>query len=405
MNRNVIIVVTLDTKGEEASYLRDIMNRKGISSRVIDVGVLGKPSFQPDITREAVASRLSLTMEEIRSWNDEERAVKAMSDGASRIIQELHEQGAISGLIALGGSMGTSIALPIMKMLPMGIPKLMVSTVAFTPFIRPEFVSKDLILMQSVADMWGLNRITREMLEIASLMIAGAADRKESKTVDKPLIAISSLGGAACRFVFDVKPLLEQKGFEVAVFHATGMQGKAMEELIGEGMIDGVLDLCPYEIINELCGGSCSAGPLRMEAAGRRGIPQVIGASALGFFDWAGPPETFPEKYRGRIWNKHNDLSWEIKASRDEMIQVAKIMASKLNKSAGPVAVLIPGGGFSERDKPGAVFYDPGNNKAFMDTLRTHIKPGIEYVELSCHANDPEYSQMAVKLLLEMLNR
>jgi uncharacterized protein (UPF0261 family) len=401
--RTVLILATLDTKGEEAKYLKDIIEAKGHRVKVMDVGILGEPRFSPDIKREEVAGRVFKRMEEIISWQNEDRAVKTMSKGASELVKELYLQGELDGIVALGGSMGTSIALPAMKVLPLGVPKLMVSTVAFTPFIRPEFVSKDLVMMQSVADMWGLNEITREVLENAALMISGAVEKKQVSKGKKPLIGISTLGGAVCRYVFNAKPLLEEKGYEVAVFHATGMQGRTFEELIDQGLIDGVLDLCPYEVINELCGGSCSAGPHRMEAAARRGIPQVVGPAALGFFDWAGPPETFPPQYRGRKWNKHNDLSWEIKASTEEMKKVSEIIAEKLNSSQGPVAVLIPNEGFSERDRPGGVFYDPDNNQAFITALKKKLSPKIKWEELDCHANDPEYASRAVLLLTEMM--
>ena len=403
MTSTVLILATLDTKGEEAGYLKEVIEGRGCRGRVMDVGILGEPLFEPGIKRQEVAAAVSGGMEEIVSWRDEERAVKAMSEGASILVKKLYSRGELDGIIALGGTMGTSIALPVMKVLPLGVPKLMVSTVAFTSFIRPELVSKDLVMMQSVADMWGLNRITREILGNAALMIAGAAGRKQVSGEKRPLIGISTLGGAVLTYVFTAKPLLEEKGYEVAVFHATGMQGRALEELIDQGLIDGVLDLCPYEIINELCGGTCNAGPNRMEAAARRGIPQVVGTAAMGFFDWPGPPETFPPQYKGRVWKKHNDLSWEIKASSDEMTRVAEIIAGKLNNAKGPVVVLIPRGGFSDRDRPGGVFYDPDNNELFIKTLKKNLGSEIKVEELDCHINDPEYAQRAVSLLTGMM--
>jgi uncharacterized protein (UPF0261 family) len=228
VTRTVLILATLDTKGEEAGYLKEVIEGRGCRGRVMDVGILGEPLFEPDIKRQEVAAAVSGGMEEIVSWRDEERAVKAMSEGASILVKKLYSRGELDGIIALGGTMGTSIALPVMKVLPLGVPKLMVSTVAFTSFIRPELVSKDLVMMQSVADMWGLNRIIREILGNAALMIAGAAGRKQMSGEKRPLIGISTLGGAVLTYVFTAKPLLEEKGYEVAVFHATGRQGRAL---------------------------------------------------------------------------------------------------------------------------------------------------------------------------------
>jgi uncharacterized protein (UPF0261 family) len=402
MTKTIAIVGTLDTKGEEVRYLKELIERRGYKAIVIDTGLLGAAPFPAEVTREQVAEAAGTDLKEIIPLDDESKAIATMAEGASKIARELHSSGGLDGIIALGGSMGTSLGIAVLKALPLLMPKLMVSTVAFLPILSPHVVGKDLTVMPTVADIWGLNRITNRVLENAAGAIVGMAENYEEKRApEKPLIGLTTLGSSACKYVFWMKPLLEAKGYEVAVFHANGIGGGAFEQYVEQGLLAGALDFAFFELTNQLYG--TNLGMDRLEAIGKRGIPQVVAPGAAHWLSWYGPPETIPSRFKDRILVWHNPLTVGIPMTTDELVLVAETMARKLNKAVGPTVLLIPTQGFSEYDRPGGRFYHPEGRKAFIEALKRHTEPRIKVIELDRHINDPEFAQEAVTIFDSMM--
>jgi len=298
--------------------------------------------------------------------------------------------------------MGTSLGIVVMKALPLLMPKLMVSTVAFLAVISPHVVGKDLTVMPTVADIWGLNRITNRVLENAAAAIVGMVESYEEKGVpEKPLIGVTTLGSAACRYVPQVKLLLEARGYEVVVFHGNGIGGGAFEAYVEQGLLAGALDLSLFELANYLYG--TNGGIDRLEAISKRAIPQVVAPGTVNWMSWYGPPETIPPRLMDRITFLHNPLTASMAMNVDEVVLVAETMARKLNKAAGPTVLLIPTKGFSEYDRPGGKLYQPEVRKAFIEELERQIEPRIKVIKLDVHINDPEFAQEAVTILDSMM--
>ncbi len=404
MTKTIVIVGTLDTKGEEVKYIEELIAKRGHRTIVIDTGVLGQAPFAPDITRDQVAEAAKTSLKEVIALGEEGKAIAVMAEGAAKVAQELYSSGSLDGIIALGGSMGTSVAMPLMKALPLLTPKLLVSTVAFSRMIPPDVVSKDLTVMPTVTDIWGLSRITKRVLESAAGAIAGMVETQEKEEVShKPPIGVTTLGSSGMKYVLWAKPLLEQKGYEVAVFHTNGIGGNTFEQFVEQGLLAGALDLSMAELANHLCGGHAAVD--RLEAIGKRALPQVVAPGALNWFSWFGSLETVPAKYSRRKKYMHNPLVWEVKTSKKEMAAMGELMARKLNRALGPTVVLIPTRGFSARDEPGAPFCDPPARKAFIRALKGNIEPKIEVIELDMHLNDPAFAQEAVAILDGMVRK
>jgi uncharacterized protein (UPF0261 family) len=404
MSKTIALVVTLDTKGEEARYIKELIAKRGHKVIVIDTGVLGQALFPPDITRDQVAEAAGTTMKEVIALGDEAKAIAVMAEGAAITAQRLYSSGKLDGVVTLGGSMGTSVAMVVMKALPLLMPKLSVSTAAFTRLIPQDVVSKDLTIMPTVADIWGLNRITKRVLEHAAGAISGMVEtHREEEVSEKPLIAMTSLGGSDLKYALWAKPLLEQMGYEVAMFHTIGIGGKSYEELVRQGAFAGALDLSMFELANYLCGGHGAAE--RLEAIGERAMPVVVAPGSLNYFGWWQPLETLPPQYRDRKVRMHNPIAAQIKASADEMAAGGEFMAKKLNKALGPAVVLIPTRGFAQSDMPGAIFYDPEARQAFSEALKRNIEPKVEVIELDVHINEPEFARAAVAVLDRMLRK
>lgn len=402
MAKTIVIIGTLDTKGEEFRYVKELIQRKGHKTIVIDVGILEEPPFQPDITHEEVAEAAGTKLKEIIALGGEAEAITVMTEGACRIAQQLHSEGRMDGIIALGGSMGTWLALAVMRSLPLGVPKLMVSTEAFSGFINPDMVGSGQMLTDCVAGLWGLNTISRVMLENAVSAITGMVENCREIVPERPLIGITTLGVSAHKYTSQIRPLLESRGYEMAVFHV-GAGGRNLEPLIEEGLIAGVLDLCLMELTNYLCGTLWKSGPNRLEAAGRKGIPQVVAPGAIDFVCWGGAPETLPPRFRNRPTHVHNPNDTVVMATTKEKARLGKLVAQKLNRATGPTAVLIPTQGFVESDRPGGAFYDPEGRRAFITALKTHVEPRVKVVELDAHINDPAFAQEAVTILDDMM--
>ncbi len=400
MAKTIGIIVALDTKGEEAGFVRDYLAGQGLTTLVVDTGVLGEPAFAADVTRAEVAAAGGDDHAALVASGDKARAMAAMTRGAAAIAAQLHRAGKIDGLIGMGGSAGTTIGTSAMRALPVGVPKVIVSTVA-SGDTRPYVGEKDITMMYSVVDVAGLNRISARILTNAAAAVAGMVVAEPPARDERPLIAASMFGNTtAC--VDRARGTLESKGYEVLVFHATGAGGRTMESLIADGYFVGVLDLTTTEWADELCGGVFAAGPHRMEAAARAGVPQVVAPGCLDMANF-GAPETVPERYRGRRLYEWNPTVTLMRTTPEENVALGAIIAEKVNLSAAPVTVLLPLKGVSQLDSPGGEFWWPEADGALYDAIRANLRPDIPVVELDLNINDPAFADTATETLLRYI--
>lgn len=406
MTKTIVIIGTLDTKGEVIKYVKELIERRGHKTIVVDGGMSGKPLFQPGISREEVAEAGGTSMKELLALDDKSKPVQVMADGCSRIAQQLYSEGKLDGIIAIGGIIGTTLGLTAMKRLPLWLPKLMVSVIglsSFSPALAPEMRGNDVTIMPTVADLWGVDNITKTILENAAGAISGMVETHEKKGPSgRPLISIITFGSVVCTQALWAKPLLEQKGYDVIVFEPTV---PALEHLVDEGLITGTLDfVAGFSIVNELFhGGSHKPAAMRFEAGKRRGIPQVFSPGLAEVIAWSESLGPLPQGFEGREVYRRVATDVCVRASDEEMATTGKIMAEKLNEMTGPTAILIPTRGFSEWDRPGNMFYSPEGRKEFAKALKRHIEPEVDVIELDMHINDPEFSEQAVETLCGMM--
>ena len=391
----VLLLGTLDTKGEEYAYLRERLELGGAQVLVADVGTGGPPhGCEPDIAREEVARAAGL---DLGALTDRGEAVAAMSGAAAALARRLHEEGRIHGVLAAGGSGNTAIATHAMQALPVGVPKLMVSTVAAGD-TRDYVGGSDVTLMASVTDVAGLNSISRQILvnaaaAMAGMVLAPPVEARESR----PLVG-ATMFGVTTPCVTRAREQLEARGYEVLVFHATGTGGRAMEALVAGGFLAGVLDATTTELCDELVGGVLSAGPDRLEAAGRAGLPQVVSLGALDMVNF-GARATVPPKFEDRNLYVHNPSITLMRTTPEECAELGRRIARKLSAATGPVALFVPLGGVSMIDAEGQPFHDPGADAALFGALREGLGENVELVELDNNVNDEAFADaMAEKL-------
>ena len=401
MTKTILIIGTLDTKGLEFAYLRDLIQARGHRTIVLDAGVNGEPGFPPDISAEEVAKTGGASLMELRQKADRGFALDVMSKGAREITARLHEDRKIDGVISLGGSGGTSIATTAMQALPVGLPKLMVSTMA-SGNVAPYVDVKDITMMYSVVDVAGLNSLSRKIFANAVGAICGMVEQEVTQAEDKPLIT-ATMFGVTTPCVTMVREGLEKRGFEVLVFHATGSGGRSMEALISAGFISGVADITTTEWCDELVGGVLSAGPERLDAAAKAGIPQVVSLGALDMVNF-GAMETVPEQFKHRTLYKHNASVTLMRTTAQENAELGRIIATKLNQTRVPTALFIPLHGVSMIDAPGQPFHSPEADQALFAAIREHLDTSkVELIEMPNHINDPEFAEAMLVKLTEML--
>jgi uncharacterized protein (UPF0261 family) len=399
--KTIALIGTFDTKGEEFAFLRDRIESAGLRTMMIDVGVLGSPLFAADVSQAEVAAAANEDLAALQKERDRGRSVTAMALGATVIVKRLQARGAIHGVAALGGSAGTTIATAAMRALPYGFPKLMVSTLA-SGDTKPYVGTKDICMMPSVLDISGLNQVSRRILSNAAGAICGMVIAEPAHALDdKPLIA-ATMFGVTTPCVTAARRVLEERGYEVLVFHATGTGGQAMEQLIEDGAVQAVLDLTTTELADELVGGVMSAGPDRLKAAGRKGVPQLVCPGAIDMVNF-GPVETVPVQFRSRQLYVHNPTVTLMRTTPEECAEIGRITATRLNRGGGPVTVLIPLQGVSAIDKPGGPFYSPEALNAYCRAVKATRSSAIKLVELDAHINDEGFARTAVELLLESL--
>jgi len=392
MPKTIVIPVTLDTKGEETDYVKGEIERKGHNTIVIDVGVLGKPLIKADISREEIAQAGGKSLGELveAAGKGAERAegTNVMIKGLERVIKELHSSGKLDGIISLGGSTGTALGTAAMRALPIGVPKLMVTTWFDAQYVG----TKDITMMQTPADIMGLNSVMRETLACAAGAIVGMAEAEVPGGV-KPLIGITALG-VTTPAVMKMMPLLEDRGFDPIVFHA---KTQILDELVEEGRIAGIIDLTTFEVLIPLAYHlplALAEGRLRL--AGERGLPQVIAPGGLDMLIFPGTKETIPPEYKDRILHAHGPDRVLARTTREEVGRAAKIIAERANRAAGPVAIVIPLRGFSAVDKEGQHFYDPEADEAFAQVVKDTVGKRIGVVEVSAHINDDEFARRVI---------
>lgn len=397
----IAIIGTFDTKGAEFAFLRERVELHGTHTVTVNCGVLGEPAFTPDVGAAEVAAAGGSSIEELAARQDRGEAVAAMARGAAEVTQGLHASGRIDGIVSLGGSAGTTIGTTAMRVLPVGFPKVMVSTLA-SGDTRPYVDTKDICMMYSVVDIAGLNSLSRRILANAAAAVAGMAGAPPlAAGEDRPLIG-ATMFGVTTPCVTRARQALEEMGYEVLVFHATGTGGRAMEDLARGGFLAGLLDLTTTELADELVGGVLSAGPDRLEAAGGLGLPQVVAPGALDMVNF-GPPETVPERFRDRRFYQHNPTVTLMRTTVEENAALGRLIAAKLNGAKGPTTFLLPLRGVSAIDRDGQPFHDPEADAAFRRELKANFSDRVRLVELDLHINDPAFAAAAARELVALI--
>jgi uncharacterized protein (UPF0261 family) len=400
----IAVIGTLDSKGEEVGYVKRLIERRGHPVLVIDVGVQGIPAFAAEVPRERVAKAAGADVSALAAAGDRGAALAQMAEGVRVITRDLYGRGRFHGIIGLGGGSGTAVASAAMRALPHGVPRLLVSTKGAGD-VAPFVGTHDIAVLYSITDIMGLNPILRRVLAHAAGAIVGMVESHEEIAADEahaaPVVALSAFG-ATTPAVLACKRRLEDAGYETLVFHASGAGGRAMEALIEQRRIDAVLDLTTTELADELCGGKLTAGPDRLDAAGRRGIPQVVAPGALDMVNF-GPPDSVPARHAGRSLHRHNPATTLMRTTPDENAALGRLVGAKLSATHGNAILLLPLRGFSEYDAQGGVFHDPAADLAFIQAARATVGARVSVVEVDAHINDPEFAAKAVTLLLEMM--
>jgi uncharacterized protein (UPF0261 family) len=397
----VVLLGTLDTKGKEYDFLRDRVREHGVDVVLIDAGIMGEPLATPDVTREEVAAAAGADVHALAAAGDRGAAVATMAEGAAAVVSSLHAEGRLDGILGLGGSGNSALVTHAMRVLPVGVPKLMISTVA-SGDTRPYVGAVDIAMMYSVVDIAGVNRISAQIMTNAAGMIAGAVKSQVPDLgADRPLIG-ASMFGVTTPAVTTARERLEELGYEVLVFHATGTGGQSMEALAKGGFLAGILDVTTTELADELVGGVLSAGPDRLEAAGALGLPQVVSLGALDMVNF-GPKETVPERFAGRNLYVHNPTITLMRTTPEECLELGRQIGRKLSAATGPTALYVPLRGVSMIAVEGQVFHDPEADAALLEGLHETLGPAVEVHELELDVNDPEFATAMADRLHAMI--
>jgi uncharacterized protein (UPF0261 family) len=394
----IAVLGTLDTKGEEHGFVAELIRARGHQTILIDAGSLRAPSVKPDISREEIARAAGVDLAELTARQDRGECVAAMAKGAPMILSRLASERRIDGVISLGGGGGTAIATSAMRALPIGFPKIMVSTMA-SGNTSPYVGVKDIVMMPSVVDVAGLNRLSRQILTRAAGAICGMVEMVPKPGADKPLIVASQFGNTTpC--IEHARHLLEKEGYEVVIFAAVGTGGRTMESLVESGLVTGVLDVTTTEWADELVGGVLGAGPTRLDAAAKHGVPAIVTPGCLDMVNF-GPPETIPPQFKGRLFYQHNPQVTLMRTTPEENRRLGEIIAEKLNASTAPVSVLIPMRGISVISAPGKPFHDAEADAQLFTTLKAKLRRDIVVREVDCNINDPMFAEACVAELLK----
>jgi len=396
----IAVLGTFDTKGDEHAYVAGLIGSRGHAVLLVDVGVLDGSRLVPDVTRWEIAAAAGADLSAVVARRDRGEAVAVMTRGAPMVLARLQREGRIDGVISLGGGGGTAICTAAMRALPVGFPKLMVSTLA-SGNTAPYVGVKDIVMMPSVVDVAGLNRLSRRLLAQAAGAMCGMVEARVPEAPTRPVIVASQFGNTtAC--VTKAREILEAAGYEVMVFAATGNGGRTMESLVESGLVSGVLDITTTEWADELAGGVLNAGPTRCEAAARQGVPAILTPGCLDMVNF-GEPASVPEKYRGRRFYHHNAQVTLMRTTPDECAELGRILAEKCNLSTGPVGVFIPLKGISVISAPGQPFHWPEADAALFGAWKAGLRRDIPVTEYDGNVNDPEFAALCANGLLRMI--
>lgn len=399
--KTVAVLGTFDTKGKELKFIKECIEEHGLKTLCINTGVF-EPVVEPDISSAEVAAAVGADINAIVEKRDRATATEVLAKGTEKLIPQLYAEGKFDGIISIGGSGGTSLATPAMRQLPLGVPKVMVSTMA-SGDVSPYVGTSDIVMIPSVVDAEGLNDISKVIFSNAANAVVGMVqNRKEIESDGKPLLA-ATMFGVTTPCVKAAEDYLHEQGYDVLVFHATGTGGKCMEALIDQGFIKGVLDLTTTEWCDEVVGGVLNAGPGRLTAAGKNGIPQVVSVGALDMVNF-GPMDTVPAQFKDRNLYKHNPTVTLMRTTADELKSIGHEIATRLTDATDKTTLMLPLKGVSMIDVEGQPFYDAEADKVLFDTLRTELEgSNVEIVELDTDINDKEFAVAAAKKLISLL--
>lgn len=401
--KTIAIAGTFDTKGAEYLYVKELIESLGLGTFTIHTGVF-EPTFKPDVSNTQVAEAAGMDIKTLVDKKDRALATEVLSKGMEKLVLKLYKQGKFHGIISFGGTGGTSLATPAMRALPIGVPKVMVSTVA-SGNTAPYVGASDIVMMPSIVDVAGINSISTKIFTNAVFAIAGMVKFENTKVVDKKPLIAATMFGVTTPCVTAATKYLEKRGYEVLIFHATGIGGQSMEALIAGGFIEGVLDLTTTEWADEIIGGVLNAGPYRLEAASKNHIPQVVSVGALDMCNF-GTYDTVPKKFERRNLYKHNPTVTLMRTNIEENEAIGKKLVEKLNMAKDKTTLMLPLKGISGIDVEGQPFYGVEEDKMLFDTLRNGVnKNNVEVIEMNCAINDVEFAEAAAQKLIDLMNK
>ncbi|MCZ4272821.1 Tm-1-like ATP-binding domain-containing protein [Maritalea porphyrae] len=401
-DKTILVIGTYDTKSDELDYLTKAIQGQGGKVLTMDVSVLGDPAMPTDISKHQVAEAANSSIDEAIDSGDENTAMQIMARGSSALCQMLHKAGRIDGMIAMGGSMGTDLALDCARALPLGVPKYIISTIAFSTLIPAERLATDTQMILWAGGLYGLNSVCKASLSQAAGAVLGAARAVEMPTQKKPMVGMTSLGSSCLKYMKVLKPALEERGFEVAIFHATGMGGMAFENLAREGAFACVMDFAPQEMGNHMMGSSVNSGPNRLRGAAASKTPAIIAPGCVDLVDFPGW-QPFPDQFSDRSFHAHNRLLASATLNAEERRQVAREIGARASESKAPVHIISPKQGVEEWDKPGEPAHEPQSHAAFVEELAKSVQPPVGFTELDCHINDAQFCETALAIFDEWL--
>lgn len=401
--KTIAIAGTFDTKGAEYLYVKELIESLGLGTFTIHTGVF-EPTFKPDVSNTQVAEAAGMDIKTLVDKKDRALATEVLSKGMEKLVLKLYKQGKFHGIISFGGTGGTSLVTPAMRALPIGVPKVMVSTVA-SGNTAPYVGASDIVMMPSIVDVAGINSISTKIFTNAVFAIAGMVKFENTKVVDKKPLIAATMFGVTTPCVTAATKYLEKRGYEVLIFHATGIGGQSMEALIAGGFIEGVLDLTTTEWADEIIGGVLNAGPYRLEATSKNHIPQVVSVGALDMCNF-GTYDTVPKKFERRNLYKHNPTVTLMRTNVEENEAIGKKLVEKLNMAKDKTTLMLPLKGISGIDVEGQPFYGVEEDKMLFDTLRNGVnKNSVEVIEMNCAINDVEFAEAAAQKLIDLMNK
>jgi uncharacterized protein (UPF0261 family) len=405
MNRPVILIVgTVDTKSDEIGFLREQVQAAGGDARVMDVGVLGSGRVRPDIANTEVAQAAGVSLQQVRDSGDENSAMTLMAQGASALAVQLQASGRMQGLLVLGGTMGTDLALDVASSLPLGVPKVVLSTVAFSPLLPPERLPPDLMMVLWAGGLYGLNSLCQSALAQAAGAVVGACQVARVPRFDRPVVGMTSLGSSCLKYMVQLQPELDRRGFDLAVFHTTGMGGRAFESLAAQGQFACVMDFSLQEMVNQMGGSVVSAGPHRLMGAGLNAVPMIVAPGATDLVDypaWGAMPERFAAKPS----HAHNRLIASVGIDAQMRREFAQELAQRLRMARGPVHLVLPLHGIQEWDREGAPLHDPEGLAALMQAMDGCDFGQAQVSRIASHINDAGFVQQVLAVFDDWLAR